>query len=77
MRSLFFGVCSTASSLKAGSWILQACLRAPGTAGDARGLAVWMEGEVAALAAVGSGSGCGQCYACRWQSPVRGGSPRP
>lgn len=39
---------------KAGSWILQACLRAPGTAGDACGLAVWMEGEATAAAAMGS-----------------------
>lgn len=30
-----------------------------------------------APAALGSGSGCGQCWARRWQSPVRGGSPRP
>lgn len=30
-----------------------------------------------APAALGSGSGCGQCWARRWQSPVGGGSPRP
>ena len=71
---------------KAGSWTLQACLGAPGMAGGARSLDVWMEAEAVSmgrgpwaptLAALGSGSGCRQCCACRWRSPVRGGSPRP
>lgn len=71
---------------KAGSWTLQACLGAPGMAGGARSLNVWMEAEAVSmgrgpwaptLAALGSGSGCRQCCACRWRSPVRGGSPRP
>lgn len=46
MRSLF-RLLDSFQPGKAGSWILEACLRAPGTAGDARGLADWMEGEAA------------------------------